>query len=119
MSYRMSLFAIAILAAGGLARVEADDTPAGDVARGRETYRAYGCWECHGTTGAGGGWQGPKLAPNPIPFAGVLIQLRTPRATMPRYPENLLSDRDVADLYAFLRSIPQGRGAEDIEILKR
>jgi mono/diheme cytochrome c family protein len=89
----------------------------GDVARGRESYHAFGCWQCHGTTGAGGGWQGPKIAPTPIPFAAFVLQLRTPRGNMPHYPEQLLSDRDVADLYAFLSSIPSGRTADQIEIL--
>ena len=96
----------------------ADESPDGNVARGRDTYRAVGCWQCHGTTGAGGGWQGPKLAPTPIPFAAFMLQLRTPRGSMPRYAEKLLSDREVADVYAYLRSVRPGRSAAQIEILK-
>src|SRR4051794_21457706 len=96
----------------------ADESPVGNVSRGRETFRAIGCWQCHGTTGAGGGWQGPKLAPLPIPFAAFILQLRTPRGTMPRYAESLMSDREVADVYAYLRSVPPGPGAEQIQILK-
>jgi len=96
----------------------AQEAPNGDVERGREAYADYGCWQCHGTTGAGGGWQGPKIAPTPIPYAAFAYQIRTPRAIMPHYAAQLLSDAQVADIYAYLRSIPVGRSAEEIELLR-
>lgn len=101
---------------GGVARGE--EAPSGDVARGELQYRSFGCWQCHGTTGAGGGWQGPKLAPTPLPFVAFATQLRRPRAQMPHYPATLLTERDVADIYAYLRSIPVGRTAGEIDLLK-
>jgi mono/diheme cytochrome c family protein len=113
-----SLLILSTLAASVCMPTQAEEAAA-DAAHGRQIYQAFGCWQCHGTTGAGGGWQGPRLAPGPIPLAGVLIQLRTPRGTMPAYPARLLSDRDVADLYAYLLSIPHGRRADEIELLSR
>jgi hypothetical protein len=38
---------------------------------------------------------------------------------MPRYPEHLLSDGEVADIHAYLRSIPAGRRADQIDLLKK
>ena len=97
----------------------ADDAPTGDAHRGNDLYRSVGCWQCHGTTGAGGGWQGPRLAPAPLPFVAFANQLRKPRAQMPHYPARLLTDQDVADIYAYVRSIPAGRPASQIDVLKR
>jgi ubiquinol-cytochrome c reductase cytochrome c subunit len=101
------------------AMASAQSPPAGDATRGRQHYTDFGCWQCHGTTGAGGGWQGPRLAPRPVAFAAFAYQLRNPRAQMPHYSRKLLSDQDVADIYAYLQSIPAGRPASQIDLLKR
>jgi mono/diheme cytochrome c family protein len=101
------------------ALANAQTVPSGDAAKGRKQFTDFGCWQCHGTTGAGGGWQGPKLAPGPVAFAAFAYQLRNPRAQMPHYALKLLSDQDVADIYAYLRSIPAGRPASQIDLLKR
>lgn len=100
------------LALAGAAR--AQDAPAGDAVRGRETFRAVGCWECHGTSGEGGGWQGPKVAPNPLPWTAFERQLREPRAQMPPYRGAVLSEAEAADLYAYLKSVPKGAPASQI-----
>jgi mono/diheme cytochrome c family protein len=97
----------------------AQNVPRGDASKGRRQYTDFGCWQCHGTTGAGGGWQGPKLAPGVVPFAAFAYQVRNPRAQMPHYAQKLLSDQDVADIYAYLQSIPPGRPASQIDLLKR
>jgi mono/diheme cytochrome c family protein len=108
----LGLLTLAIAAHG-------QDAPPGDATKGRKQYMDFGCSQCHGTTGAGGGWQGPKIAPNPMAYAAFAYQLRTPRAQMPHYPQRLLSDQDVADIYAYMKSIPAGKPASQIELLKR
>ena len=97
----------------------AADAPAGEPGVGRKHYMDFGCWQCHGTTGAGGGWQGPKLAPDLLPYVAFLAQVRKPRAQMPHYAAPLLRDEDVAHIYAYLQSIPRGRPARDIDALNR
>ena len=87
-------------------------------ARGKQLYMATGCYQCHGTTGEGGGGAGPRLAPQPIPFEALLLQLRHPRARMPVYTPVVMPDKDVADLYAYLQSVPKGRTADEIALLK-
>jgi mono/diheme cytochrome c family protein len=114
-----TVLAAALLACPLVSVLAADESPPGDVTRGRQGYNDYGCWQCHGSTGAGGGWQGPKLAPNLIPYPAFFLQVRTPRGNMPHYPERLLSDAAIADMYAYLRSIPVGPGADRIELLKK
>jgi mono/diheme cytochrome c family protein len=44
-------------------------------------------------------------------------QLRNPINDMPPCPEKLLSDKDVADIYAFLQALPGRRAIKDISIL--
>lgn len=90
--------------------------PSGNAARGKELYLATGCYQCHGTRGAGGA--GPRLAPTPIPIEAFKLQLRHPRIRMPVYTTVVMPDADVADIYAYLLTIPKGKSAEEIALLK-
>jgi mono/diheme cytochrome c family protein len=88
-----------------------------DAANGKRLFMTVGCYECHGTTGAGGGPAGPRLAPNPLPFVGFKAKLRTASGRMPVFSDAVLKDAEIADIYVYLQSIPAGRSARDIELL--
>ena len=88
-----------------------------DPVNGKRVFMTVGCYECHGTTGASGGPAGPRLAPNPLPFVGVKAKLRTASGRMPVFSEAVLKDSEIADLYAYLQSIPAGKSARDIQLL--
>jgi len=45
--------------------------------------------------------------------------LRTTNRAMPPYREEVLSDADLADLYAYLQSIPKGPDPKTIPLLNR
>ena len=96
-----------------------DARPKGDTANGRTLYLADGCWQCHGRVGQGGLMTGaaPVLAQTRLPFAAFSRQLRNPINDMPPYPEKLLSDKDVADIYAFLQALPGRRPVKDFPLL--
>lgn len=97
----------------------AQDAPSGDVQRGHAAYTKYQCYTCHGTIGQGGErGTGPKLAPDPFPWAGFEFQVRTPRQDMPAYRKQHLSDQDLADIYAYMRSIKASSSASAIPLLK-
>jgi ubiquinol-cytochrome c reductase cytochrome c subunit len=115
---RTWLLSLAVLAFGGAASAQ-DAPPPGDPARGKALYMSTGCWQCHGTTGAGGGWQGPKLAPDVLAWDGFAAQTRYPASKMPPYRAKVLSDADLASIHAYLRSIPKGRTADQIGLLKQ
>jgi mono/diheme cytochrome c family protein len=91
---------------------------AANGARGRELYMATGCFQCHGTSGEGGGNAGPRLAPGPLPLEGFTLQLRHPRQRMPVYTAVVMPDKDVADIYAYLLTVPKGKTASEIPMLK-
>lgn len=107
------VFAAALV---GVTALAADKPP--NVARGKQLYMTTGCFQCHGTRGEGGGNSGPRLAPGPLPYEGVLQQLRKPRARMPFYTAVVMPDSDVADIYAYLQSMPKGKTASEIPMLK-
>ena len=94
----------------------ADENP-GNAANGKRVFLADGCYYCHGTTGAGGGNAGPRLAPDPLPLAGVKAKLRTASGRMPVYSPAVLKDSEIADIVAYLQSIPKGKDAKDIPLL--
>jgi mono/diheme cytochrome c family protein len=107
----------AVFASGFSTLAFAADKPA-NVARGKQLYLATGCYQCHGTSGEGGGNAGPRLAPGPMPYEGLLMQLRKPRARMPVYTAVVMPDSDVAAIYAYLQSVPKGKTASEIPMLK-
>jgi ubiquinol-cytochrome c reductase cytochrome c subunit len=92
--------------------------PSGNAAHGKQLFAVDGCYECHGYQGEGGGFAGPKLAPDPLPYSFVLRQLRSPLRAMPVYTSEVLSDGDVADIYAYLRSIPPAKSVAAIPMLR-
>ncbi|MEJ0039624.1 MAG: cytochrome c [Gammaproteobacteria bacterium] len=102
---------VSVMATGAFAA----DKP-NDVARGKQLYFATGCDQCHGTQGKGGA--GPRLAPGPIPYEGMVIQLRKPRVRMPLYSAVVMPDGDVAAIFAYLQSVPKGKTASEIPMLK-
>ena len=93
--------------------------PSGSAERGYQSYMKYQCYTCHGTVGQGGErGSGPKLAPNPFPWAGFEHQVRTPRQDMPPYRKAHLSDAELADIYAYVRSIKPSPDAKSIPMLQ-
>lgn len=113
-----ALVAMACLVVTGTAAGETPP-PAGDPVNGKRVFFADGCFYCHGTTGAGGGNAGPRLAPNPLPLEGVKAKVRTASGRMPVYSPAVLQDSEIADIVAYLRSIPAGKAAKDIPLLNR
>jgi len=84
---------------------------------GKVVFMKMGCWQCHGTVGQGGA-AGPRIAPDPIPDETFAAFLRTTSRAMPPYREKILSDADLADIYAYLQSIPKPANAEALPLLQ-
>jgi mono/diheme cytochrome c family protein len=88
------------------------------AANGRLLFMKVGCYQCHGYQGQGGA-AGPRIAPEPLPFDGLAAFVRTSSGEMPPYPAKLLSDSDLADIYAYLQSIPRPPTLADVPLLKQ
>ena len=109
-----------IAVAGGMLMATlapAQDAPAGSAESGYRIYIHQMCHNCHGTVGQGGGVAGPKLAPNPFPWAAFAQQVRAPRQAMVPYSTKVLPDQDLADIYAYMTAIKPGPAAKDIPLL--
>jgi mono/diheme cytochrome c family protein len=91
---------------------------AASVEKGKAGFVQHGCWQCHGYQGQGG-VTGPKLAPDPMPFETLSNFVRTTSRTMPPYREAILSDDDLADIYAYLKSIPKDPDPTGIPLLNQ
>jgi|SRR5208282_2770427 len=116
---RIAVAAFAVSALGIAGAVSAQDAPQGDAANGKRVFLADGCFTCHGRSGQGGAYNGPApiLAHTALPFDGFQGVVRNPPNDMPAYSEAVLSDKDVADIYAFVESLPGPRSPKDISIL--
>ncbi|MEO5700597.1 MAG: cytochrome c [Casimicrobiaceae bacterium] len=91
----------------------------GSPERGYKLYMEKMCFTCHGTAGQGGErGSGPQVAPSAWPLEAFAQQLRHPRQDMPRYTAKFVSDAEVADIHAYLKSIKPWRAAKDIELLR-
>jgi mono/diheme cytochrome c family protein len=93
-----------------------DQAPPGDAGAGKRVYLADGCFECHGRVGQGGAFLGPApvLARTELPFDAFKQQLREPSNNMPPYADVVMPDAEVADIFAYLRSLPGRREAKDL-----
>jgi len=112
---------VATFGLGGFDRAaRAQDAPPGDAVEGKRLYLAVGCFTCHGRSGQGGAMNGPvpALAKTAMPFDGFKGQLRQPADEMPAYSEKVMTDRQIADIYAFVQSLPGRRPTKDMKIFE-
>ena len=111
--------AVAAIGAAAFAAARAQDAPRGDAANGKRLYLADGCFTCHGRSGQGGAYNTPApiLAHSAVPFDGFKGQIRNPINDMPAFLTAILSDKDIADIYAFVESLPGPRSPKDFPIL--
>jgi len=111
---RKAALGLAALAAGVL--IGEAGALAASAERGKVEFLKHGCWQCHGERGQGG-VTGSKLAPDPMPFETFQTFVRTTDRNMPPYREEILSNDDLGDIYAYLQSIPKGADPNRIPLL--
>lgn len=93
------------------------------AANGQAVYLRIGCHACHGTVGHGGAAR--ALAPSTLPLDAFIAWVRngTPgwsfTTGMPAYSAAVLGDEELADVRAYLASLPPPRAADEIPLLRR
>ena len=92
--------------------------PAGRAEAGAALYTKIGCYQCHSNQ-AQGGQSGPRLGPDPIPFARFSQYVRNPTGDMPPYTEKVLSNQEMADIYAFVQTRPRPPAVNSIPQLSQ
>jgi mono/diheme cytochrome c family protein len=94
---------------------------AASAEKGKVNFVKFGCWQCHGYEGQGSvaTSNSKVLAPDPLPWEGFSAYVRTSNTGMPPYTEKVLSNDDLADIYAFLQSVPKPRDYKTIPLLNK
>jgi len=92
---------------------------AGNAAEnGHKIFLKNGCYSCHGYDGHGG--VAPKLAPKPLAAVAFIAFVRHPAASaMPTYSAKVMSDAELTDVVAYLRTIPEPPAVKDIPLLNQ
>jgi mono/diheme cytochrome c family protein len=111
---RLALAAAAaslVLAHGAMAAPSADN--------GKTEFVKHGCWQCHGFEGQGSVTTsgGRVIADSQLPFEAFKAYVRDPGGAMPPFHAEILSDDDLADIYAYLESRPKPEPPKDIPLL--
>lgn len=100
---------------------QSSDSPAsGNAQNGKKLFMNDGCYECHGQQGQGAAQTGAaRIGPPQLSFEGFQNYVRSPKNQMPPYTAKALADQDLADIYAFLKSIPMPPKGKDIPLLNK
>src|SRR5438093_4202111 len=101
-----------------MAQQSAPSPPPGNAKAGQTLFMKIGCYQCHGNEGQGGA-QGPRIGRSPmLAFRNFVTYIRAPRGEMPPYSAKVIPEKDVADIYAYLASLPPAPAVESIPLLK-
>ncbi len=90
----------------------------GNAENGKKLFTKFGCYECHGYQGQGGG-AGAKLAPKPISATALIAYVRHPSGSMPPYTAKVASDAELTDIRAYLASVPAPPPLKNIPLLNQ
>jgi mono/diheme cytochrome c family protein len=88
---------------------------------GKVAFVKHGCWQCHGFEGQGSTdtSAGRVLYDTKLPFEAFKAYVRDPSGAMPPFHAEILSDSDLADIYAYLQSLPKPKPASEIPLLNQ
>ncbi len=90
-------------------------SPAPDAKHGKELFLSYSCYSCHSFDGHGGA--GARLVPMPLNQAAFTAFVRN-AGRMPSYSSKVLSDQKLADIYAYIKSLPTSPDAKNIPLIQ-
>jgi mono/diheme cytochrome c family protein len=94
--------------------------PLGNAASGKQLFTKLSCYYCHGTEGQGSiAGVGPRVALPSRSYESFARYVRQPTGRMTGYSEQIVSDAELTDIYAFLRSLPPVRPVSDIPLLEQ
>lgn len=95
----------------------AQTAPAGNAENGKRLFMQKNCYYCHGTVGQGGR-DGARLTATSLNADGLIRYVRKPAGAMPAYTEKLISDQELRDIHAYLKSMPASN-PKDIPLLNQ
>jgi mono/diheme cytochrome c family protein len=92
--------------------------PAG-VENGKRLFLRNGCYQCHGYGGQGG-TAGARLAQTKLTVAAFTAYVRNPApGGMPPYRAKVMSDQELADVWAYIGTFPEPLPVKSIPLLNQ
>jgi ubiquinol-cytochrome c reductase cytochrome c subunit len=85
---------------------------------GKRVFVRDGCYECHGYAGQGT-IAGARIGPPVLNAEGMIRYIRKPAGAMPAFTDKVLSDQEVNDIYAYLKTMPAPKPVKDIPLLNQ
>jgi mono/diheme cytochrome c family protein len=111
-----SLIPISVAKAQTPAAISQGTSVTGDTKNGQQLYLKYSCYACHGYSGQNG--PGTRLVPTRMTVPGFTAYVRNPRQ-MPPYTAKVVPDAELADIWAYLQTLPRSPSPKDIPLLTR
>ena len=88
------------------------------IANGKRLYSTNGCYQCHGTVGQGG-VAGARLSQTKRPLGSFIAFARNPPpGNMPPYRAKVMSDQELGDVYAYIKTFPEPGPAKSLSLLR-
>jgi len=94
--------------------------PSANKENGKKLFVNNGCYECHGREGQGAVQStGPRIGPPQLSLEAFTKYIHHPTGQMPPYTSSVVSDQELADVYAYLQSKPKAAASKDIPLLNQ
>jgi mono/diheme cytochrome c family protein len=99
---------------------KSETAPTGNAETGKKIFMKDGCYECHGREGQGAAQaSGPRIGPPQRFLRSFINYVRQPTGQMPPFTTEVISDQELADIYAYLQSRPKAMPSKDIPLLNQ
>jgi len=87
------------------------------IEKGKQNFVTYACYACHGYGGQGSD-VGPRIDTTRLTLQGFVNIVRKPARRMPPFrTERQITDAALAEIYAFLKSLPSPPDPKTIPLL--
>src|SRR5262245_65286882 len=115
------LLALVLSLVAPLRAQQPGSTPTGSAAaaieKGKQNFVTYACYACHGYSGQGSD-VGPRIDTTRLTLQGFVTIVRKPARRMPPFrTERQITDAALAEIYAFLKSLPSPPDPKTIPLL--
>jgi mono/diheme cytochrome c family protein len=113
------LLILTLVCAAASAQTKSGPALTGNSDNGKRLFLKNGCYQCHGQSGQGG-LAGARLAQIKLAQPAFIAYVRNPApGGMPPYRAKVMSDQELADVFAYIKTLPEPPEASSIPILNQ
>jgi mono/diheme cytochrome c family protein len=113
------LLILTLVVAAASAQTKGGPALTGNSDNGKRLFLKNGCYQCHGQAGQGG-LAGARLAQIKLAQPAFIAYVRNPApGGMPPYRAKVMSDQELADVFAYIQTFPEPPASNSIPILNQ